>query len=220
MQVNLRSTVLFEQEVGTLKSIFSRNSYPLRFFDTVLAKFMQSREPAQDESCSSEVSETLGVFLRIPYIGRPSHEFGKRLSGLLSDRFGVDANVVFSTFKVGSYFRLKSKTPPLFKSNIVYKFCCPCDEDMSYIGMTVRQWFVRIEEHFCSSNSAMRTHLRQCRPCRISNPKSQNFTTLKSCRTERDTEIREAMMIRRDKPRLNVQLGAFQGSSFLLRVFK
>ena len=109
---------------------------------------MQSREPAQNESCSSEVSETLGVFLRIPYIGSPSHEFGKRLSGLLSDRFGVDANVVFSTFKVGSYFGLKSRIPPLFKSNVVYKFTCSRDESTSYIGMTTTQWFVRIGQHF------------------------------------------------------------------------
>ena len=63
--------------------------------------------------------------LRVVYVGGPSHTFGKRLGALIRDKYGVEVKVVFSTFKVGSYFGLKSQIPPLFKSNIVYKFVCP-----------------------------------------------------------------------------------------------
>ena len=155
------------------------------------------------------------------YVGAPSHEFGKRLGALIHDRFGVEVKVVYSTFKVGAYFGLKSKVPVLFKSNLVYQYSCPRDEGTSYIGMTTAQWFVRIGQHFDpSKKSAIFTRLAQCRPCRGSEPKSHHFTVLKKLRNERDTEINEALLIRKERPTLNRQLGTYQGCSFLLRVFK
>ena len=128
---------------------------------------------------------------------------------------------MYSTFKVGSYFGLKSRIPVLFRSNLVYKFSYPRDEDTAYIGMTTAQWFVRIGQHFDpSKSSAVFTHLAQCRTCQESDPKSQHFTVLKQLRSGRDTEINEALLIRKFKPTLNKQLGSFQGCSYLLQIFK
>ena len=159
--------------------------------------------------------------MRLVYVGGPSHKFGKRLGSLIRDKFSVDVKVGFSTFKVGSYFGLKSQIPVLFRSNIVYKFTCPRDEGTSYVGMTTTQWFVRIRQHFDPyKKSAVFSHLAQCRVCRNSNPKSQHFSVLKQLRNERDTEINEALLIRKGTPSLNKQLGSYQGCSFLLQVFK
>ena len=129
--------------------------------------------------------------------------------------------MIFSTFKVGSYFGLKSQIPRLFKSNGVYRFVCSCDESTSYIGMTTTQWFVRIGQHFDPyKKTAIFSHLVSCQTCRESNPKSLQFQILRHLRGVRDTEIHEALQIRKCKPSLNKQLGSFQGSSFLLRIFK
>ena len=184
---------------------------------------MESRDRQRPETPEKEDEAETTVYLRIPYIGSHSLQFGKQLGCLLQGKFDIQVKVAFYTFKVGSYFVLKDKVPSLFRSNSVYQFTCSCDRNISYIGMTGRQWFVRIGEHLNrrgNCNSAVFTHLAECRICRESNSKQDNFRVLKNCRSERETEIREAMCIRRFKPSLNVQLGNTQGASFLLRVFR
>ena len=199
------SKSLFLDEINKLKSIFISNAYPSKFFDNTVHRFFQSlggtQEISQPESSSSQESV---VYLRLPYIGSPSHTFGKQLGSLIHDRFGTEVKMFFSTFKVGSYFGLKSRLPVLFGSNIVYKFTCPRAEGTSYIGMTTTQWFIRIGQHFDpSKKSAVFTHLTQCRTCRESKPKSQHFVVLKQLRNERDTDINEALLIRKETPSLN-----------------
>ena len=215
---------LFNKEVSKLRSIFLSNSYPLHFFNRVLQRFSDSLASPDDESASSggsEQSVELTVYLQLPYVGQTSLLLGKRLSELVRDKLGIEIEVVYSTFKVGAYFGLKSQTPCLFRSNLVYHYSCFRDESTSYIGMTTKQYFVRIDNHFDSTKkSAVRSHLSQCRGCFEAVPRSRNFKVLKWCSSTRETEITEAMLIRKYKPRLNIQLGAFQGSSFLLRVFK
>ena len=216
---------LFLQEVKYLKAMFISNSYPSKFFDSIVNRFQRSlgstSEVAASDVSSASLEEEKCVFLRVVYLGDPSRTLGKRLAALIRDRFGVEVKVVYTTFKVGSYFGLKSRIPALFESNLVYKYTCPRDEGTSYIGMTTSQWFVRIGQHFDpSKKSAVFTHLSQCRPCRGSEPKSHHFTVLKRLRNERDTEINEALLIRKERPTLNRQLGTYQGCSFLLRVFK
>ena len=110
-----------------------------------------------------------------------------------------------------SYFGLKSRIPPLFKLNAVYKFTCSHGESTSYIGMTTTQWFVRIGQHFDpSKKSAIFSHLVLCHDCRESNPRSLQFQILKQLRGVRDTEIHEALQIRKGRPSLNKKLGSFQ----------
>ena len=217
------SNALFQDEIKRLKAIFVNNAYPSSFFDNVLNRFLASlgTVPQKDDSDSDAGSERAFVYLSVVYVGGPSHTLGKRLASLIRDKHGVEIKVVFSTFKVGSYFGLKSRIPPLFKSNVVYKFTCSRDESTSYIGMTTTQWFVRIGQHFDpSKKSAIFSHLVLCHDCRESNPRSLQFQILKQLRGVRDTEIHEALQIRKGRPSLNKQLGSFQGSSFLLRVFK
>ena len=90
------------------------------------------------------------------------------------------------------------------------------------MGMTTRQLFVRIGEHFKRGNcsSAVDSHLAKCQTYHEVTSKQSNFRLVTTCRSERETEIKEAMYIRRFKPSLNVQMGTFQGASFLIRVFR
>ena len=86
--------------------------------------------------------------------------------------------MVYSTFKVGAYFGLKSKVPVLFKPKLVYQYSCPWDEGMSCIGMTTTQWLMG--QHFDpSKKTAIFTHFAQCLTCHESKPKSKYFTVLK-----------------------------------------
>ena len=215
------SEYLFNCEVEKLKTIFSKNNYPLRFFNNVLSRFLESRNQSHlDMPAENEQSE-VEVYLRIPYMGSPSLQFSKRLVGLLQGKFDITVKAAFYTSKVGDYFSLKDPIAPLFCSNLVYEYTCPCDRGISYLGMTARQWFVRIGEHLDpTKKTAVGTHFVECRICRESAHKHRNFRVVTKCRSERETEIKEAMWIRKCKPSLNVQMGTFQGCSFLMQVFK
>ena len=49
--------------------------------------------------------------LSIPYIGKQLVKFGKKISALLNAKFDIDINIVYTTSKIGSYFKLKGRTP-------------------------------------------------------------------------------------------------------------
>ena len=215
------SDYFFNCEVEKLKTIFSYNNYPLRFFNDVLSKFLQSRKQSHPDLPAEEESSETEVYLRIPFMGSPSLQFSKRLVTLFQGKFDITVKPVFYTFKVGDYFTLKDPVPLLFRSNFVYEYTCSGDGAISYLGMTTRQWFVRMSEHLDpTKNSAVSSHLGKCQACHETTYKQGNFRIVTNCRSVRETEIKEAMWIRKCKPSLNVQMGTFQGCSFLMRVFK
>ena len=41
-------------------------------------------------------------------------------------------------FKIGRYFQLKSSTPLALCSNVVFKFTCLCDMNLTHYGMSTR----------------------------------------------------------------------------------
>ena len=165
----------------------------------------------------------LNRYLTLPYIGTPSIKFGKRPAAWICDRLGTDIKIAYQTFKIISHFNLKLPLPALFCSNVVYKYTCSCDKNRSYIDMIIRQLFVRIENHLCnnlsSSNSSIISHRDQFKACRETMPAEQNFTLLKKCRFDTETELMKALLIKRFKPTLNIKLGHSQGAKSLLHVF-
>ena len=94
--------VLFHDEVKRLKAIIISNAYPADFFDNVSRRFLQSLGGSQVGAVSETTcSEEPCVYLRVVYVGGPSHNFGKRLGTLICDKYGVEVKVLFP-FKVGS----------------------------------------------------------------------------------------------------------------------
>ena len=89
--------------------------------------------------------------------------------------------------------------------------------------MTTRQLFVRIENHLSnnlsSSNSAIKSHRNQCKACRETMPVEKNFILLKKCRFNTETELMEALLIKRFKPSSNIKRGHSQGAKSLQHVF-
>ena len=150
-------------------------------------------------------------------------KLSKRLLTILRNRFDTDIKIAFKSFKVKSYFNLKATLPPLFRANVVYQYTCPCERDTSYIGMTSRQFFARIEDHVSHlstpSNSAIKAHLNQCQKCYATKPKTKNFKILKQGRSSFEIGTVEALLIRLKKPTLNLQLGYTLGAKSRLQCF-
>ena len=66
--------------------------------------------------------------------------------------------------------------------------------------------------------SAIKEHIRACAICREEKYNVNSFQILKSCHTEYETKIQEALLIKKLNPKLNKQLYA-KGASFLLSIF-
>jgi hypothetical protein len=216
------SEALMYREFGKISNIFYRNGYPDWFVKREKDKFV--REMNEEKTNLREGEEGLNEWkniLTLPYVGKDTVRFGKRLKRSFVRMFSRDVKIAYRNCKVGEYFSLKDPTPPLFASNVVYKFQCSVDGDTSYVGVTTRQLCARIVEHLNpKQQSAVQSHLAQCKRCCNETALSKLFTVLKRCRSEREAQAMEVMLIAKLNPSLNIQLGKERGQSFLLKVFK
>ena len=114
-------------------------------------------------------------------------------------KFDVNINVYYVTLKVGTYLQLKCATPVELVLNVVYKFFCSCDTNMSYIGMTTRHLGTRIQEHLqVKGKSAIQDHIDDCQFCNQAYINIDNFKVIRTCNTEYNTKIQEALLIKKN----------------------
>ena len=210
------STELFLNEVDKLKKIFWNNGYSNAFFGRVRQAF----ENKNSNNNNSDIEFDRRYFVKIPYIGPSSHDFKNQIIKMFSSYLLTNVTPVFSTFKVSNYFSLKSQTPKLLTSNVVYKFSCLCDTNLTYIGKTKRHLVVRSLEHLefekAEPKSEIKEHLKKCLVCRKSN--LDNFEIIKKCKSDFEAKVNEALFIKKDNPTLNKQLFN-SGSLYTLKVY-
>ena len=213
------SPLHFNVEISKLRSIFSSNGYPKTFFDKVLTKFNESISGPRISNVD-EIPRNFLYTFKMPFLGRPSVFLKKELSKLIKGKFGVDLNVAYTSCKIGDFFTLKSKTPFILLTNVVYKFSCLGDPSISYIGKTERHIATRMDEHLDrrAEKSAVTSHINSCVSCATHGVSYDNFSILRKCDTSYSTSIHEAFLIRRYKPLLNVQTPN-QGQCVLLKIF-
>ena len=217
------SVAYFDVEVTKLQDMFVSNGYPVQFFKIALDRFRKSKSTNKVKNTDSENDL---VSLKIPFIGSPSTKLAKSLSAIFNDTFGIKLNPVFTSFKVKNYFGLKSRTPKFLCSNVVYEFKCLCDTSISYIGVTSRPLCTRIDEHLNSSSksnteiSAISKHLHTCQKCFADTRSHQldYFNILRNCNTAYTAKIQEALQIKRNNPKLNIQQFN-KGASFTQKVY-
>ena len=178
--------------------------------------------PPIRESEDIEDDNSIYCILCVPYYSKQSIKFAKQLSSIISKKFNIDMKIVYSTFKVKNYFRLKCRTPLHLLSNVVYKYECAENAQVSYIGYTKRHLISRVAEHTVPSkakNSHVYAHIENCVSCKARKPEVCNFKVMQRCKDETDCKIAEAFAIKKNRPVINKQLFA-QGSSLILRVWK
>ena len=106
-------------------------------------------------------------------------------------------------------------------SNVVYKFSCPCDTAISYIGYTTRHLITRSYEHLnlnSNAKTAVKDHVYSCSHCSKTDLSVSNFKVIKKCNTGFEAKIQEALLIKKFNPTLNRRLYS-SGSSFLSNVY-
>ena len=198
--------MLFKREVEKLKEIFWKNGYSDAFFNKVYKAFEEKISAGNIQT--EEDDDSRRYIFKIPYVGTISHDFKNRLIRMFYNEHRISISPVFNTFKVSRYFGLKSQTPKLICSNVVYKFTSLCDANITYIGKTKRHLSVRGLEHLEFSQpkpeGEIKTHLQSCSICQKST--LDNFQIMKKCRNDHETKINEAMCIKNENPKLNKSL--------------
>ena len=105
-------------------------------------------------------------------------------------------------------------------ANVVYKYTCLCDTNLTYIGETKRHLAVRSSEHLLYEEkhhkSEIKTHIINCNVCK--NSSLDNFDIIQKCNSEHEIKINEAISILRFNPRLNKQLFN-KGALYTLKVY-
>ena len=211
----------FLSEMDKLKILFWKNGYSKSFFDKIYASFEQKMTRSNSIQIDGDQVETERSYIfRIPYIGTASHDFRNKLKSLFYNELRIDISPVFNSFKISNYFSLKSQTPRLLTSNVVYKFTSLCDTNLTYIGKTKRHLMTRCLEHLVIENSEkseIKEHLKVCQICRNSN--FDNFAIMKKCKSDHETKINEAIFIKTEVPQLNKNLFN-KGSFYTLKVYQ
>ena len=215
----------FNSEVMMIQTSLQKNGYPSRFINEVCEPFIQDKNinetsfelPQQIQPRSGHQDST-PVYVCIPYVGRPSQKLQIRIRQEMQTH-QITTIAAYRTTKVGSYFNLKSPCPHLFNSNVVYQFQCFRDGNSTYIGETRRQLFRRVDDH-CGKDkkSAVFDHLYKCSPCQSNNVISDQFKILRKC-DKRSILSYEALLIAKNCPVLNTQLGPAKGTMVSLSLY-
>ena len=231
-----------EEETQKLRTIFRSNGYPEAFFNKVKNEYwekvsVQEQEesspqdendemdqsthhldtdlPPQDESKETERNRKLCI--KIPFIGRDSILYGRRLKRLLLKEKYPEFRVAYETTKVQDSFKLKDDVQKEIRSKIVYRYQCPGDQEVQYIGYTKRSLRERVLEHRREA-LAIRDHASTCLHCKNRGISIDDFEVIKRCRTKTEAMVNEAFMIKKYNPRLNRQL-VKPGQTHTLRIF-
>ena len=133
------------------------NGYPQNFIESCIRKFNLNFD--HPVGGATENAEKKNAFIYLPFIGEASAKTKRQLNRIIQ-RVSPSSKLicVFRTQKISKTLsKLKSKTPTLSRSNVVYKIGCKnCNE--FYIGSTIRQLAVRVHEHGTQESSALYRH--------------------------------------------------------------
>ena len=217
-QVVCSDDLALAEEHRKLKEIFYQNGYPYHRFDSIKQKFDGKIANCRHDSSSHQVGEPEDrkIVFSVPYLGKISITFAKRLRNLLSSG-GQDIRIIYKTTKIQDSFILKDPVPKAISSKVVYKFTCRSDPATNYIGFTNRTLSERVKEHVRGS-TAVSEHIAACVKCNGDGITMDDFSIIKRCRYKGESSIYEALAIKEQNPILNKNL-IKPGKTFNLNLF-
>ena len=213
-------------EINNLKDIFAQNGYPPQFFDKTKTEFENKRKVEKEKSeknkntnddNNKQDDKKYKHILKIPYVGRISEVYGRRIKRLMKT-VDQEIRLVYGTTKVSDALHLKDPIPQDLQAKVVYQFTCRGDPNIQYIGHTNRTLKERYLENV-RGGTAISDHITQCQSCDIKGVTMDDFKVLKRCRNKRDTPKFEALFIKEKDPVLNRQLVKPGGKQYTLVIF-
>jgi hypothetical protein len=124
-------------EFDIIRDLALQNGYPVAFVESIIRR--QLNLTYTPRAITPTAPETETVVLRVPYHGKPSQIYAKRVTTVVAKQYpSKTVRVVYDvTARIGQNFTTKDQIPTELKSGVVYEATCPqCKEQ--YIGKTCR----------------------------------------------------------------------------------
>ena len=204
------SKEMLEPEVKKIIDIFRENGYPDRLVATTIKRKV---EDFQQHQVVKEGPHKCPVYIRLPYIGKVTELYKKRICNTVRNCFfAVNPRVLISSKPILPS-SVKDVLPSPKRSQLVYLFTCCCDS--KYVGKTSQRLQARIKQHVPRSLKAI---LGKPKPPRMVEPTSaigrhlvnniecgqkyneDMFTVLTFARTSFHLQVLEALHITKMDP--------------------
>ena len=198
----------FNTEVSHLKEILRKNAFPIKLVDNCIKTFLQKNFFHTPVALTVEKKE---LFIALPNLGDLSLAIRTRLQNSVNKNLPFcKIKVIFkSTTRLSKFFCFKDKVPFNLCPNVVYKFSCGrCNA--TYYGKTCRHLNIRVGEHSgvsyltgkkskAKTTTAIKDYMLLCDHV----VSFEDFKILASSNSEFHLNIKENILIARDKPDLN-----------------
>ena len=197
----------FHLEVVKLKDVFKNNGYPENFVNNCFKVFLDNKYRIQEKVTTVPKKTLFLVLLNHEQLSLETRtKLRKSLKVMLNC---CKLQIVFkSQNKLAKAFRVKDRISKQVTYGVFYKFQCGlCNE--SYYGECVRHLNVTIEKHIRISpltrkkvkpkGGAVSDHLLLCNH----SSSFENFSVLTKDNKKSLLELKESLLIMRDKPSLN-----------------
>ena len=204
---------LIHKEIKELKCLLVRNRYPLSIINQCIYIFFNKlfiKKPLVDTVSKKE------FVMCLPFLGRETTSIKSKLNKLFSLMFpAFKLKIVLNSgTKISSLLSFKDKIPLHIRSFVMYKYTCgSCNA--TYIGKTKRHFKVRMCEHLGISyrtgkplkydkrkTTAVREHMR----CENHVSDFTNFKVLGYAKNDYTLQIKESLLIGKEKCDLNKQV--------------
>ncbi|CAF4386820.1 unnamed protein product, partial [Rotaria sp. Silwood2] len=191
---------LLHNEFEYIRLMAAYNDYPVRFVDQIIQKqlnkyFQSQTQVNQNKQIPTEKKKY--TYIEIPYVGRASYDFGKRLKSTITTTDPTShLRVIYKTTNpTKRFFPTKDRLTVNQKSGVVYEIYCN-DCTKTYIGKTIRQTARRLNEH---EKDAQKAALSLQQLFSHNKASAQNNKTQKNILTGRITKITATENLRRSK---------------------
>ncbi|CAF4574610.1 unnamed protein product [Rotaria sp. Silwood2] len=142
---------LLHNELEYIRMMANYNDYPLRFVENIICK--QLNKYYESTAAANKIQQRVDQkkkysYIELPYVGRASYEFGKKLKKLIKINDSTsDLRVIYrATNPTKRFFPTKDPLDDNQKAGVVYQITCN-DCKKTYIGKTIRQTARRLNEH-------------------------------------------------------------------------
>ena len=200
----------FHDNIEALKHILKRNLFPPRVIDREIKTYLDKKLCNE----TSESKEDNFSYFKLPYLYEISERTKKQIQNISKTYCGDNIiKISFSTFKIGTLFSAKDKNEDAHKSHVVYRFTCNNPNcNVRYIGETTRHFSTRIDEHLHTDlKSHVYQHLNTSQQCKQS-CNELCFKIIDSANSQFTLKLKEAMLVKWERPELNVQKKSVQVS--------
>ena len=211
----------FHIECQNIKQILVNNNFSNKMVDIQINKFLQQKLNNQKDP---NIKDRINIFYQNQY-HKNCHLDEKILKDIIKNNTKpkdknkkININIYYNNNKTCSLVMRNNSSPPtsdLNKSNVIYQFNCPLNDPNSnnkcngkYIGMTSTTLIKRLIAH--KYNGSIKQHFKDHHKENLKQQHLENNTSIiDKAKNRRQLFIKEALIINKLNPIINVQYSCF-----------